>query len=212
MCFNLFPFLRRLCRAVADESEASDAVATFRQNIVPDGEPRVGTVSLIRDPRSLSILGGGGPRCQLLSGGSASATATIPLMCGRFTLRTNSRDLVEVFQLLREPDLTPRYNIAPTQPVAVVRQDGKARELSMVHWGLIPWFSKDPKMGARMINARGDTVATKPSFRTAFKKRRCLVVADGFYEWQKTSGKNKQPHYIRLANDRPFGFAGLWER
>ena len=133
-------------------------------------------------------------------------------MCGRFTLRTPARDLVEIFELLREPELSPRYNIAPTQRVAVVRQDGKNRELSLMRWGLVPSWSKDPKAGPPLINARAETVATKPSFRTAFKRRRCLIPADGFYEWQKTDSKTKIPHYIRMAKDRPFAFAGLWER
>jgi putative SOS response-associated peptidase YedK len=133
-------------------------------------------------------------------------------MCGRFTLRTPARDLVEVFELLREPELSPRYNIAPTQNVAVVRQDGKSRELSMMRWGLVPAWSKDPKAGPPLINARSETIATKPSFRTAFKRRRCLIPADGFYEWQKQAdSKTKIPHYIRIAKDRAFAFAGLWE-
>src|ERR1700733_8566351 len=133
-------------------------------------------------------------------------------MCGRFTLRTPARDLVEIFELLREPELTPRYNITPTQNVAVVRQDGKRRELSMMRWGLVPAWSKDPKAGPPLINARAETVATKPSFRTAFKRRRCLIPVDGFYEWQKQSdSKTKIPHYIRMAKDRAFAFAGLWE-
>ena len=89
-------------------------------------------------------------------------------MCGRFTLRTSSRDLVEIFALLREPDLKPRYNIAPTQRVAVVRQSGKDREFVGMRWGLVPSWSKDPKAGPPLINARAETVATKPSFRTAF--------------------------------------------
>jgi putative SOS response-associated peptidase YedK len=133
-------------------------------------------------------------------------------MCGRFTLRTPARDLVEIFELLREPELFPRYNIAPTQNVAVIRQDGKSRELSLMRWGLVPTWSKDPKAGPPLINARAETVATKPSFRTAFKRRRCLIPADGFYEWQKqTDSKTKIPHYIRMAKDRAFAFAGLWE-
>jgi putative SOS response-associated peptidase YedK len=133
-------------------------------------------------------------------------------MCGRFTLRTNPSDLVEIFALLREPELTPRFNIAPTSQVAVVRQVGKARELSSVRWGIVPTWSKDPKAGPPLINARGKTVATKPAFRSAFKKRRCLIPADGFYEWKKVGNpKVKQPYYIRLAKDQPFAFAGLWD-
>jgi putative SOS response-associated peptidase YedK len=94
-------------------------------------------------------------------------------MCGRFTLRTPARDLVEIFELLREPEMSPRYNIAPTQNVAFIRQDGKSREFSLMRWGLVPSWSKDPKAGPPLINARAETVATKPSFRTAFKRRRC---------------------------------------
>jgi putative SOS response-associated peptidase YedK len=135
----------------------------------------------------------------------------IACMCGRFTLRTPATDLVEVFELLREPELSPRYNIAPTTRVAVVRQVGKARELSLMRWGLVPSWSKDPKSGPPLINARAETIATKRAFRSAFKRRRCLIPADGFYEWQKTDARNKIPHYIRMAKDRPFGFAGLWE-
>ncbi len=133
-------------------------------------------------------------------------------MCGRFTLRTPARDLVEVFELLREPEFSPRYNIAPTQNVAVIRQDGKNRRLTLMRWGLVPAWSKDPKAGPPLINARSETIATKPSFRTAFKRRRCLIPADGFYEWQKQAdSKTKIPHYIRMAKDRAFAFAGLWE-
>jgi putative SOS response-associated peptidase YedK len=133
-------------------------------------------------------------------------------MCGRFTLRTPARDLVEIFELLREPDLTPRFNIAPTQQVLVVRPDSKAREWTSMRWGLVPSWARDAKSGPPMINARAETIATKPSFRAAFTKRRCLIPADGFYEWKRIDGaKVKQPHYIRLSNDRPFAFAGLWE-
>jgi putative SOS response-associated peptidase YedK len=137
--------------------------------------------------------------------------AILRSLCGRFTLRTNARDLVEVFQLLRTVELPPRYNIAPTQSVAVIRQVDRHRELSMMRWGLVPPWSKDPKAGPPLINARADTVASKPSFRSAFKSRRCLIPADGFFEWQKTGEKTKQPFYIRLAKDHPFAFAGLWE-
>ncbi len=116
-----------------------------------------------------------------------------------------------MFRLLRVLKLEPRYNIAPTQAVAAVRQIDSQRELAFLHWGLIPSWSKDPKMGARMINARAETVATKPSFRSAFKSRRCLIPADGFYEWKQTRKKTKQPYFIGLKNEEPFAFAGLWE-
>jgi putative SOS response-associated peptidase YedK len=132
-------------------------------------------------------------------------------MCGRFTLRTSTPVLLREFRLDTAPPLVPRYNIAPTQSIAVVRQPiGEPRELVMLHWGLIPPWSQDPSMGSRMINARSETVATKRSFRKAFRQRRCLVPADGYYEWQ-TLGARKQPYWIRMQDDRPFGFAGLWE-
>ncbi len=132
-------------------------------------------------------------------------------MCGRFTLRTPPKDLVEVFQLLHALEMVPRYNIAPTQPVAVIRRGATCREMSLLRWGLVPSWAKDTKIGASLINARADTIAAKPSFRTAFKRRRCLIPADGFYEWQKGEGKTKQPFYIRMKKDYPFAFAGLWE-
>ncbi len=134
-------------------------------------------------------------------------------MCGRFTLATPEQDLVVQFNLPDIPDLQPRYNIAPTQPVAAVRvpTSGRDRELVMLHWGLIPFWAKDPGLGARLINARSETVADRPAFRAAFRRRRCLVPADGFYEWQKQNG-TKQPFFIHLQDGRPFAFAGLWER
>ena len=134
-------------------------------------------------------------------------------MCGRFTLRTPTNILVEQFRLGSAPQLALRFNIAPTQPVAVVRQspEDSQRHLSLLRWGLIPAWAKDASIGARMINARAESVAEKPAFRSAFKRRRCLVPADGYYEWQKI-GSRKQPHYIRMRDDRPFAFAGLWEQ
>lgn len=133
-------------------------------------------------------------------------------MCGRYTLRARLNQLLQIYGAQSEVELTPRYNIAPTQDVAAVRStaDANARELVLLHWGLIPSWAKDPKIGNRMINARGETVAEKPSFRTAFKRRRCLVLADGFYEWRK-EGKAKQPYYIRMKDEMPIAFAGLWE-
>lgn len=133
-------------------------------------------------------------------------------MCGRFTLTDPDADLAVQFNLPEIPDMQPRYNIAPTQPVAAVRMsaEGSGREMVLLHWGLIPFWAKDPKIGARMINARSETAAEKPAFRAAFRRRRCLVVADGFFEWQKQNG-TKQPFYIRMQNAQPFAFAGLWE-
>lgn len=134
-------------------------------------------------------------------------------MCGRFSLRTSGAVLAEQFQLAEVPAVEPHYNIAPTQPVAVVRAAPTGeRELQVLRWGLIPSWAKDPSMGARLINARAETVAEKPAFRAAFKQRRCLVLADGFYEWQPTgAGRQKQPFYFHMEDGKPFAFAGLWE-
>jgi putative SOS response-associated peptidase YedK len=119
--------------------------------------------------------------------------------------------MAALFDGLRFSKLTPRYNICPTQPVTCVRQSNAGQnEVVNLRWGLVPFWSKDLKIGARMINARSETASTKPSFRAAFKSRRCLVLADGFYEWKK-NGKQKQPYYISRTDDQPFCFAGLWE-
>ena len=133
-------------------------------------------------------------------------------MCGRFALKAPPRTIQEHFALPEAVDLTPRYNIAPSQPVAVVRHlpDRSFRQLDMLRWGLVPHWARDMKIGYRMINARSETLAQKPSFRTPFKRRRCLVVADGFFEWRH-AGKAKQPYYLRLKNDSVFAFAGLWD-
>lgn len=133
-------------------------------------------------------------------------------MCGRFTLTADPNQLRETFAWLNIPDeMTPRYNVAPSQPVAVVPNNGK-NQLDFFVWGLIPSWAKDPKIGNRMINARAETVAEKPSFRAAFRRRRCLIPADGFFEWRRVPGqKAKIPTYIRLKSGKPFTFAGLWE-
>jgi putative SOS response-associated peptidase YedK len=134
-------------------------------------------------------------------------------MCGRFTLRSSPKIIAAEFGLFDVPDLPARYNIAPGQPAAVIRRppEKNERELALLKWGLIPAWADDPALGDRLANARSETAATKPSFRRAFQYRRCLLVADGFYEWQRTDGR-KQPYYVRLKNDHPFGIAGLWER
>jgi putative SOS response-associated peptidase YedK len=119
--------------------------------------------------------------------------------------------LVEQFRVQTERQLGLRFNVAPTQMVAAVRDRAdKSRELAILKWGLVPSWATDPAIGNRMINARAESIAEKPSFRTAFKKRRCLVLADGYYEW-KQIGKSKQPYLIHRRDDRPFAFAGLWE-
>ncbi len=133
-------------------------------------------------------------------------------MCGRFALIVDASVLADVFDVDPPRELQPHFNIAPTQTVPIIRA-GKAtpRECAFVRWGLVPSWAKDEKMGARMINARGETVAEKPYFRSAVKNRRCLIPADGFYEWVRT-GESKQPHYIHFSDGRVFAFAGLWER
>ena len=131
-------------------------------------------------------------------------------MCGRFTLITNLGAIAARFgvsRFLEEVRHAPRYNIAPTQTVIVVNDDG-TRHLTQMRWGLIPSWAKDPAIGNRMINARAETVATKPAFRVALRKRRCLIPAAGFYEWQPV-GRRKQPVRIVLKTREPFGFAGL---
>lgn len=131
-------------------------------------------------------------------------------MCGRFTLTAPAEVVAEHFQLEALPLLAPRYNIAPTQPVAAVRlSPGGGREWTHFRWGLVPSWSKDLAIGAKMINARAETVAEKPSFRAAFRRRRCLVPASGFYEWKQTDGR-KQPMYIYPTTGL-MAFAGLWE-
>ncbi|MSO70694.1 MAG: SOS response-associated peptidase [Alphaproteobacteria bacterium] len=131
-------------------------------------------------------------------------------MCGRYTLTTTIAQLAAAFDLANLPNLPARANIAPTQEVAAVRLEEGVRRLALLRWGLIPSFAKDTRLAASMINARAETVAEKPSFRTAFRRRRCLILADGFYEW-RVEGKNKQPYRITLASGAPLAFAGLWE-
>src|SRR5262245_49539638 len=131
-------------------------------------------------------------------------------MCGRYTLKANSHDVATLFDVPPPADWKPRYNVAPTQMVACVRQKDTARELVRLRWGLIPNWAKDPKIAYSLINARSETAATKPSFRSAMKRRRCLIAADGFFEWKKV-GKAKMPVHFHLKGGEPFAFAGLWE-
>jgi len=133
-------------------------------------------------------------------------------MCGRFTLHTSAGELVKVFQMIKPPtNLADRWNVAPTQQVLAVRQSDEGREPVSVRWGLIPSWAKEAKIGNSLINARAETITEKPSFRTAFKRRRCLVIADGFYEWSKFE-EVKIPYLITLKDRFPFAFAGLWEK
>jgi putative SOS response-associated peptidase YedK len=132
-------------------------------------------------------------------------------MCGRYTLRTPVERLAEEFGFESSSvEIPANYNVAPTQSVATVLEEGGQRRLEVLRWGLIPPWADDPQIGSRMINARSETAPEKPSFRRAFRERRCLIPADGFYEWQRTNGA-KQPFYIHMQDGRPFAFAGLWE-
>jgi putative SOS response-associated peptidase YedK len=132
-------------------------------------------------------------------------------MCGRFAFYTPAEAVVRLFSLEPTEALAPRYNIAPTQPAPVVRRrDDATRRLSLLRWGLIPFWAKDPAIGNRLINARAETAGSKPAFRQAYRKRRCLVLANGFYEWQK-AGSGKIPWYITQVSAEPFAMAGLWE-
>ena len=134
-------------------------------------------------------------------------------MCGRFALTADSADLQDVFPEFSFPtQAAPRFNIAPSQPILAVPNDGKNKADFFV-WGLVPSWAKDPTIGARMINARAETLAEKPAFRGAYKYHRCVIFADGFFEWQPQPGsKSKVPHFIHLKSGRPFAFAGLWDR
>ncbi len=137
-------------------------------------------------------------------------------MCGRFVATTPTDVLARYFDA--EPpevpsDRGPRYNVAPTTDVYVVLADGDVRRVTPAHWGLVPRWAKDPSIGSRMINARAETLAEKPSFKGPFKRHRCIVPADGFYEWARVPGqRTKQPMYIHRPDDEPFAFAGLWEQ
>jgi len=133
-------------------------------------------------------------------------------MCGRFTLTVDTAQLQQAFAWMNiSTEINPRYNVAPSQPVAVVPNNGENR-LDFFNWGLIPSWANDPEIGNRMINARAETLAEKPSFRTPFRRRRCLILADGFYEWKVEEGRaGKTPMYIRMKSGQPFAFAGLWD-
>jgi len=133
-------------------------------------------------------------------------------MCGRFTLTVNPAELQDAFgDFIFPAQFAPRYNIAPTQPVLVIPNDAK-NTADFFLWGLIPSWSKDPAIANKLINARGETVAEKPSFRGSFKYKRCLILADGFYEWKTEAGqKTKTPYFIHMKDRQPFAFAGLWD-
>jgi putative SOS response-associated peptidase YedK len=132
-------------------------------------------------------------------------------MCGRFALFASGEEVADRFQLPEPTLFDARYNIAPTQSIGAVRATDEGRVLTRLRWGLIPSWASDPAIGNKLLNARSETVAEKPSFRSAFKQRRCLIPASGFYEWQKRGAGRKQPYFIR-PRDGLFAFAGLWER
>jgi putative SOS response-associated peptidase YedK len=132
-------------------------------------------------------------------------------MCGRFTLHTPASVILQAFDVASDNvELVPRYNITPSQDIPVVRASDDGRELAMARWGLVPGWSKDARPKYSTINARVESVAEKPTYRAAFRHKRCLIPADGFYEWQKR-GDRKIPHYIRMQDESVFAFAGLWE-
>jgi len=131
-------------------------------------------------------------------------------MCGRYAVTSAPEAIRTLFGYVEQPNFPPRYNVAPTQPIAIVRLVEGKRQFALVRWGLLPSWVKDPKSFALLINARGESLADKPAFKAAMKYRRCLVPADGFYEW-KAVGTRKQPYYVRAKSGQPLAFAGLWE-
>jgi putative SOS response-associated peptidase YedK len=131
-------------------------------------------------------------------------------LCGRYTLSTSGEDLAAQFEVSELAHWSPRFNIAPSQSVPILIRSGAETQVKLMHWGLVPGWAKDKKLSSRMINARAETVSEKPAFRAAYRKRRCLVLADGYYEWVKQDG-GKRPYYMRLESGHAFAFAGLWE-
>jgi putative SOS response-associated peptidase YedK len=131
-------------------------------------------------------------------------------MCGRFVQKSDLRKIAPLFKVdIVECDLQPSFNVAPRQPIAVIMEEGRKKIVTM-QWGLIPFWAKDPAIANKLINARAETIAEKPSFRNPFKSKRCLIIADGFYEWQG-SGADKRPFYICMKDEKPFGMAGIYD-
>ena len=131
-------------------------------------------------------------------------------MCGRYAVTSAPEAIRTLFGYAEQPDFPPRYNVAPTQPIAIVRLVNGKRQFALVRWGLLPSWVQDPRSFSLLINARGESVMDKPAFKSAMKYRRCLVPADGFYDW-KASGTRRQPYYVRAKSGQPLAFAGLWE-
>jgi putative SOS response-associated peptidase YedK len=135
-------------------------------------------------------------------------------MCGRFTLTATFEEIIDRFDIqafIEQENYEPSFNIAPSQAVLAVINDGKSNRMGFLKWGLVPPWAKDAAIGNKMINARAETLSEKPSFRTAFKKKRCLVIADSFYEWKRHEDKSKTPMRIKLKSDALFAMAGIWE-
>ena len=131
-------------------------------------------------------------------------------MCGRYAVTSSPEAIRALFRYADLPNFPPRYNIAPTQPIAIVRLEQGQRRFALVRWGFIPYWARDSRMVSLMFNARGETVTEKPAYRAAMRRRRCLVPADGFYEWRRV-GSRSQPYYVRRKDGKPFAFAGVWE-
>jgi putative SOS response-associated peptidase YedK len=131
-------------------------------------------------------------------------------MCGRYLITSSPEAIRRLFRYREQPNFPPRYNVAPTQPIPIVRLDEGERQFALVRWGLLPSWVKDPRTFSLLINARGESLNDKPAFRNAMKRRRCLVPADGFYEWKEEGGR-KRPHVVRPKDGGPIAFAGLWE-
>jgi putative SOS response-associated peptidase YedK len=132
-------------------------------------------------------------------------------MCGRYAITTAPEAFRRLFGYAEQPNFPPRYNVAPTQPIPIVRLEQGVRHFALVRWGLIPGWVEDPKNFSLVINARSDNVLAKPAFRNAMRHRRCLIPADGFYEWQELGGARRRPFFVRRKDGQPFAFAGLWE-
>jgi putative SOS response-associated peptidase YedK len=132
-------------------------------------------------------------------------------MCGRYTITSAPEALRALFRYAEQPNFPPRYNVAPTQPIAVVRLTEGKRQFVLMRWGLLPSWVKDPKAFSLIVNARGESIIDKPAFRAAMKYRRCLIPADGFYDWKTVGSGSKQPFYVRAKSGAPLAFAGLWE-
>jgi putative SOS response-associated peptidase YedK len=132
-------------------------------------------------------------------------------MCGRYAITSPPEAIRQLFGYLEQPNFPPRYNVAPTQPIPIVRLEQGERHFALVRWGLMPAWVEDPKSFSLVINARGDSVNVKPAFRNAMRYRRCLIPADGFFEWQDLGNGSRRPYYVRRKDGAPFAFAGLWE-